>query len=262
METYIGEVWRSRFFWLSLVKMDLQLRYRRSMLGIGWSLLYPLASALVLCFAFHEILRISVPVREYVPLLMVGLTWWGYVSGVTIQGCQCFVDAESYIRQHSIPMAVYPLRTALGNMIHFLIALSIVMAMVWCFRGFGNLLALVTLPFSLCLLLVFGWAVSVLAGYVNTAFRDIQHLFNIVFQLLFYLTPIIYPPATLAETRLGQIVGYNPLVPFLDIIREPVLEGRVPPLATFGNATFATLVVAAAAMLLLRRLQKRVILYL
>jgi lipopolysaccharide transport system permease protein len=262
METYIREVWRSRFFWLSLVKMDLQLRYRRSMLGIGWSLLHPLASAVVLCVAFREFLQIRDPVSVYVPFLMVGLTWWGYVSGVTIQGCQCFVDAESYIRQHSIPMAVYPLRNALGNMIHFIIGVTVVLIMVWYFRGFGNLPALVMLPFSLSLLLAFGWAVSVLTGYVNTAFRDIQHLFNIGFQLLFYLTPIIYPPGSLSQKRLEQLMEYNPLVPFLVIVREPILEGRVPPLQTFMTATLATLVVMAGALLLLQRLQKRVILYL
>src|SRR5438874_1116359 len=112
MTEYFAGVWRSRFFWLSLVKMDLQLRYRRSVLGIGWSLVHPLASALVFCIAFYQIFQISV--REYVPFLMAGLSWWGYISGVTLQGCQCFVDAESYIRQHSIPMAIYPLRTVLG----------------------------------------------------------------------------------------------------------------------------------------------------
>jgi lipopolysaccharide transport system permease protein len=260
MGTYLAEVWRSRFFWLSLVKMDLQLRYRRSMLGVGWSLLYPLASTLVLCIAFHEIFKQSV--RDYVPYLMSGLAWWGYVSGVSIQGCQCFVDAESYIRQHSIPMAVYPLRTALGNMIHFLITLTVVLALVWYFRGLSNLRALIILPFSLTLLLLLGWAISVLAGYVNSAFRDIQHLSNIGFQVLFYLMPIIYPPESGTHTQLKQLFAYNPLVPLLAIIREPVLEGRIPPLETFVTATLATLVVVAAAILLLQRLQRRVILYL
>jgi ABC-type polysaccharide/polyol phosphate export permease len=260
MGTYLTEVWRSRFFWLSLVKMDLQLRYRRSMLGIGWSLLHPLASTLVLCVAFHEIFHTSV--REYVPFLMAGLAWWGYVSGVTIQGCQCFVDAESYIRQHSIPMAVYPLRNALGSMIHLTIALTVVVLMVWCFRGFANLATLFVLPLSLTLLLLFGWAVSVLAGYINAAFRDIQHLTNIGFQVLFYLTPVIYPPDALAQTRLGQLVGYNPLVPFLAIVREPLLEARVPAWETFGAAVLTTLAFTLAATLLLKRLQKRVILYL
>lgn len=260
MREYIAEVWRSRFFWLSLVKMDLQLRYRRSMLGIGWSLIHPLASTLVLCFAFHEIFH--TPVRQYVPFLMAGFAWWGYVSGVTIRGCQCFVEAESYIRQHSLPMAVYPLRTALGGMIHFVIALTVVVVMVLCFHGVGNLWSLAVLPFSLALLVVFGWAVAVLAGYVNSVFRDIQHASEIGFQVLFYLTPIIYPPESLARTRLGQLVAYNPLVPLLRIVREPLLEGQIPSPETFQAAALATLVVTAVATLLLRRLQKRVILYL
>src|SRR6516164_3666010 len=219
MGSYLGAIWRCRYFWLSLVKMDLQLRYRRSMLGIGWSLLHPLATTGVLCIAFHEIFHTSV--RQYVPFLMAGLAWWGYVSGVTLRGCQCFVEAESYIRQHPLPMAVYPLRTALGGMFHFIIAISVVLAMTWCFRGFTNLHALPVLVVSLTLLLVFGWAVAVLAGYVNSVFRDIQHLSEIGFQILFYLTPIIYPPESLARTRLARLVEYNPLVPFLRIIREP-----------------------------------------
>ena len=260
MREYIAEVWRSRFFWLSLVRMDLQLRYRRSVLGVGWSLIHPLASTLVLCVAFHEIFH--TPVRQYVPFLMAGFAWWGYVSGVTIRGCQCFVEAESYIRQHSLPMAVYPLRTALGGMIHFVIALTVVVVMVLCFHRFSNLWTLAVLPFSLALLVVFGWAVAVLAGYVNSVFRDVQHASEIGFQVLFYLTPIIYPPEALASTRLGQLVGYNPLVPLLTIVREPLLEGRIPSPETFQAAVLATLALTAVATLLLRRLQKRVILYL
>lgn len=260
MHEYLKGVWRSRYFWLSLVKMDLELRYRRSMLGIGWSLLHPLASALVLCVAFYELFHTSI--REYVPFLMTGLAWWSYTSAVTIQGCQCFVDAESYIRQHSIPMAVYPLRVALGSMIHFLISLIVVVAMVWYFRGYGNLRALAFLPVSLILLLVFGWSIAVIGGYVNSVFRDIQHLTTIAFQALFYMTPIIYPPESLAHTRLGQLVRLNPLMPFLDSIRQPVLEGRIPGLASFALAGLCTLALAVTAVLLLRRVQRQVILYL
>src|SRR6516164_6977070 len=219
MRTYLADVWRYRHFWLSLVRMDLQVRYRRSVLGIGWSLLQPIATALVLCMVFHQIFH--VPIREYVPFLLAGLAWWAYVTGVIGRGCQCFVEAESYIRQHPVPMAVYPLRTALGAMIHFVIALAVVLILTWCFHGFGNVSALPILIVSLALLLVFGWSIAVLAGYVNSVFRDIQHLSEIGFQILFYLTPIIYPPESLARTRLARLVEYNPLVPFLRIIREP-----------------------------------------
>jgi lipopolysaccharide transport system permease protein len=270
MGAYIADVWRSRYFWLSLVRMDLQLRYRRSLLGIGWSLLYPLVNAVVLCIAFHKIFH--QPIRTYLPFLLAGNAFWGYASGVTVQGCQCYVDAESYIRQHSIPMAVYPLRNALGNMIHFLISLAMVALLIWGLKGWDhwlghdaspiNLPALVVLPFSVILLLILGWSVSVLAGFVNTAFRDIQHLCNICFQVLFFLTPIIYTPDSQKDMLLGRVFDYNPLVPFLEIVRKPLIDGEIPSVEHFQFAILATLVVTAAAVLFLRRLQKRVILYL
>jgi ABC-type polysaccharide/polyol phosphate export permease len=260
MRAYVAEVWRCRHFWLSLVKMDLQVRYRRSVLGIGWSLLHPIATSLVLCAVFHSIFH--VPIREFLPYLMAGLAWWGYFTGVVSRGCQCFVEAESYIRQHPVPMAVYPLRTALGAMIHFLIALAVVLLLTWCFHGFGNLAALPVLAAGVAILLVFGWSAAVLAGYVNTIFRDIQHLTDIGFQVLFYLTPIMYKADVLTNNHMGWLVRFNPLVHLLKIVRDPLVTGQVPSLRAYGAATATALLAAAAATLLLGRLQRKVILYL
>ena len=74
-------------------------------------------------------------------------------------------DAFNRLRER--PMAIYPLRTVLGCMIHFLISLAVVIVMIWCFRGFGNLSALAVLPVSLAILFVFGWAVSAVGGTAN-----------------------------------------------------------------------------------------------
>jgi lipopolysaccharide transport system permease protein len=260
MRQYVSEVWRCRHFWLSLVRMDLQVRYRRSVLGIGWSLLHPLATTLVLCAVFHEIFH--VPIRTYVPMLMAGLAWWAFIAGGTIRGCQCFVEAESYIRQHRLPMAVYPLRTVLGAMFHFVIALTLVLILTWCFHGFDNLPVLPCLGISLVLLCLFGWSVAVVTGYLNTIFRDIQHIFEIGFQTLFYLTPIMYPEEILTNTKMAWLVNYNPLVPLLQIIRQPLLSGEVPAWTTYASAGTLTLLVTTMALLLLSRLQRRVILYL
>jgi len=257
---YALDVWKHRHFWLSLVRLDLQARYRRSVLGIGWSLLSPIATTIVLCLAFYKIF--NQPVREYAPFLLAGLAWWGYVTGAISRGCQCFVEAEGYIRQHPLPMAVYPLRTALGAMIHFLIALTLVLLLTWCFKGFANLVALPYLAIGLGILLVFGWSVGVVAGYVNAVFRDIQHLTDIAFQVLFYLTPVIYPADVLAQSGMSPVVRYNPLAHLLKIVRDPLVAGQVPSWKAYGVAVTATFLAAAVAVLLLGRLQRKVVLYL
>jgi lipopolysaccharide transport system permease protein len=260
VNAYVADIWRHRHFWLYLVRMDLQARYRRSVLGIGWSLLHPVATTIVLCVAFVKLL--DVPVREYAPFLLAGLAWWGYVTTAIGRGCQCFVEAENYIRQHPVPMAVYPLRTTLGAMIHFLIALVVVLLLTWGFKGFINLATLPALLPGLAILLVFGWSVGVVAGYVNTIFRDVQHLTDIAFQVLFYLTPVMYPASVMARSDVAVLLRFNPLAHLLKIVRDPLVDGLVPSWRAYGVAVASTLLVTAVAVLLLGRLQRKVILYL
>ena len=120
MYTYASQVWNVRHFWLSLVRMDLRTRYRRSVLGIGWSLLQPLAMTAVLCLVFSQIVGITV--KDYVPHLLTGLVCWNFLVGCALQGCQSFFQGESYIRQCPLPLAIYPLRTTIGACFHFIMA--------------------------------------------------------------------------------------------------------------------------------------------
>jgi len=127
MVTYAQDIWRCRYFWMSLVKMDLQNRYRRSVLGIGWSLLNPIAMTTVMCIVFVKVF--GQDLREFAPSLMAGLAIWTYVVTSMLNGCQCFFIGEQYIRQYPAPLAIYPLRTALGGTIHFGLALLVVFAL-------------------------------------------------------------------------------------------------------------------------------------
>lgn len=257
---YLQSIWDCRHFWLSLVLNDLHLRYRRSVLGIGWSLLFPLATTLVTGTVFHEIFK--VPIREFLPFIFSGFACWAYLTGVILQGCQSYIAAEPYIRQHPLPLAVYPLRTTLGTLVHFLIALALVFGLTQLFKGPHLPVALLWLPPALVLLFMFGWAIGILAGFVNTVFRDTQHILEVGFQILFYLTPIIYPASMLAQTRVGWLLAYNPLAPFLDLIRRPMLEGRPPSKMCLISAAAVVLVTVFAAVASLRHQQRRVVFYL
>src|SRR5436309_281351 len=133
MGNYLAAIWRCRFFWLSLVKMDLRTRYRRSILGMGWSLLHPIAMTIIICLVFRKLL--AAEVRTFAPYLLGGLACWNYILSATTIGCQSLFQGESYIRQYPAPMAIYPLRTTLGATIHFLLALVVVFALMWYLKG-------------------------------------------------------------------------------------------------------------------------------
>ncbi len=260
MTAYVADIWRCRFFWMSLVQMDLRTRYRRSILGMGWSLLHPIAMTIVLCVVFHTVFH--QPIREYAPFLLAGLALWNFITSSALQGCQCFFQGESYIRQYPAPVAIYPLRTALGGAIHFLLALGVTLGLAWYFKGFGNVPSLVTLPFTVLLLFFFTWGLAVLAGFANVHFQDTQHLTEVLFQILFYATPIMYKADQLRGSIFARLVQYNPLVAILDIVRVPVVDGQFPSLHTYTIAFSTVLVTVVAASITLSRLQRRLIFYL
>jgi ABC-type polysaccharide/polyol phosphate export permease len=260
MVAYFGAMWRCRYFWMSLVKIDLRTRYRRSVIGLGWSLLRPIAMTVILCAVFRRIFNLDI--ADYAPMLLGGLVLWEYIETATKQGCQAFFQGEAYIRQHPAPIAIYPLRTALGETVHFLMALCVVIGMVWYLRGFANLPALLSLLPTLLLLFTFVWSLALLAGFANVYFQDTQHLTEVGFKILFYGTPIIYKLDQLGTGRLGKIASYNPLIPFLDLVREPIINATVPGPMTFARAALTVVITGAVATVVCHRAQRQLIFHL
>lgn len=260
MGSYFRSIWGCRFFWLSLVRMDLRTRYRRSVLGLGWSLLQPIAMTAILCTVFHSIMKLDI--AEYGPYVMTGLAFWNYVMWVCLQGCQSLLQGESYIRQHPAPIAIYPLRTALSGAIHFLLALLVAVALTGVLKGIPSLPVLLALIPGVMLILILGWSLAVLASFANVHFQDTQHLAEVGLQMVFYATPIILPYKALTDNHLGWLLQINPFVTLLQLIREPILEGRAPSPETYGAAAGIVLVVAGAAAYVVVKLQRRLIFYL
>lgn len=255
--SYLVEIWEYRHFWLSLVKADLQRRYRRSLLGVGWSLLQPIAMTVVLSLVYSKLLKMNWD--EYGPLLLTGFAVWAYVSGVALQGCMSLMNAEAYIRQQSLPVAIFPLRTVLMLGFHLLISLGLSLGFVWIFKGFSNLPALWSLVPTLLLLFLFGWAVCVLAGFAHVWFPDTQHLAEVGLQVLFFITPIMYPPRLLEQNGLAQVTRFNPVARLVTLVRLPLIDGQVPTLYQFALATALVAVVVALAVLVLARCERRLV---
>ena len=257
MLDYLSGIYRCRYFIRSLVWIDLRTRYRRSALGLGWSLLNPIMMTAVMCTVFHKMFNLNI--REYAPSLLVGICFWNYVTTVTVQGAQCLFQGECYIRQYPAPMAIYPLRTVLGGTFHFYMALVVTVLLRWGLHGFNNIPALISLVPTLLLLFLMGWAIATIVGFATAYFPDTQQLSEVGLQMLFYATPIIYPPALLRDKGLSWIVDYNPLAAFVDLLREPILHGRLPSALAFGTACLTSLAMAGLAMAVLRRFEKKII---
>jgi len=260
MQSYLTRVWHYRHFWLNLVRMDLRTRYRRSLLGVGWSLLQPLTMTLVLCMVFQQFMNVTP--SSYVPHLLTGMVLWNFITGCALFGCQSFFQSEAYIRQCPLPLAVYPLRTALGALFHLSMGMVVMIVMAGILCGPSPPGVMLSLVPSLALLFIFGWSMTVLSSTANVFFQDTQHLGEVLFQILFYLTPIIYRLEDFKDKPFAWVFWFNPFIPFLSLIREPLLLHAVPGPSTYLPALGITAVTTVAAGWVLSRMQNKLIFHL
>ena len=259
-------IWQFRYFWLSLVQMDLRVRYRRSVLGMGWSLLNPLLMTAIFCLVFSNLLPDG-DWRVAAPYYLCGVAIWDFIKQAAVQGSQTFVRNESYIRQSPLPLAVYCLRTSLGSSVHFGISVAVILAVA---IGLDTthpyhltpLTAIWVVAIGLILLFVFSVAFSSICSFLNVYFHDTQHLVEVGFSIAFFMTPIIYKKEMLEAKGVGWIAEINPAVMFFDMIREPLLTGVVPEPLVFLKAITATLVMLGLAVLTFRRFERTLIFHL
>lgn len=241
-------IWAFRHFLMALVRLDLRQRYGRSALGLGWSVIQPAAFAAVFVLVFSGVLNLSP--ASYMASLLLGLAVWNFFRECAVSGCLAFVAHESYIRQRPLPYGLYSARLVLGFAIQSALALGVALVAVALVNGTAaHLLLLWAVVPALALIVVAGWAVATVFAFAQVYFHDTKHLLEVLAQMLFFLTPIVYPPAVLVNKGLGWVARFNPLNVYLELVRYPLTTGEPPDakLVAYGVACTAALVGLAAA---------------
>jgi ABC-type polysaccharide/polyol phosphate export permease len=241
------------WLWIGLGWNDIRQRYRGSLLGSLWITINIslLIAGLTLIFARplgseHE---------AYAPYVGVGLVFWYFIQGTITDSCQVFIGSADTIRNSPMPLSIHVLRLLCRNTIvlgHNLLIIPVVLVL---FGVAPGLSALAAIPATLLLILATFWA-SLFLGLLGTRFRDIGQIVTNLLQLLFFLTPIFWPVSALGP-GVEWLVALNPVFPFIDIIRSPLL-GTSPAPASWPIALGLTAFAAAIALLALAQLRCRV----
>lgn len=240
MFRHLSAVWTARHFLLALVRLDLRLRYRRSVLGIGWSLLHPIAMTAVFTVVFSQLFGDGNPIG-YATFALSGLAVWNFMRDSATLGSRAFLTNESYIRQKPLPYTVYTLRTVMGHLIHACLALVVVVGLLVVWKGDPGVFVglLLALP-GVALVLLAAWAVATIGAFVTAFFHDTSHLLEVGMQIGFFLTPVMYRRSLLDDRGLAWLVDINPANLYLAVIRDPLLSG-IPTAAGLNNLAYAYL---------------------
>lgn len=224
--SFFKGIWRDRFILWSLVNKDLQLKYRKSRLGVLWAILMPTALSIIIG-GVYSIIFGSDP-REFIPLIFSGLNPWLFISGTADGATLAFINAEGYLKQTNVNAQIFPLRVVLLNFINLLYALLAFLA-VYLFLQPVKIgpIMLMTIP-GLLIMFLFCWGLANIAASINLNVRDYQMMQSLIFQGLFYATPIIFSPSMLASRGFAIVYLLNPFYYILEMVKVP-LQGEAIP---------------------------------
>lgn len=212
-----AELWASRELTWMLAWRDVQLRYRHSFAGIGWAVMQPVLTVVVLTVFQFFIGRRSNDGVPYPLYAMTGLVPWTFFGHALTQSSSSILKHASIVTKVHLPLLVLPLAAIMAASADFLVALPLVGVMMF-YYGYAPQRALFLLPLFVLELLVFACALGIWLALLNTKFRDTANALPFVMQLWFFLTPIAYPASQIPR-RWQVLVGLNPMVGILEGFR-------------------------------------------
>ena len=212
---------RYRYSWIllrELVKTDFKLRYQGSMLGMVWSVLKPLMLFAVMYVVFVRFLRFGAGIPHFAVSLLLAQTLWSFSQESTSQGMRAIVDRGDLLRKINFPRYIVVISSTVSAFINLLISLVVVLIFM-IINGVEFRPTLLLFPLIVIELYIFALAIAFLLSTLYVKFRDIGHIWDVVMQIWFYVTPIIYP--------LSQIInmsGFGLVVAKLMLIVNPMAQ--------------------------------------
>jgi ABC-type polysaccharide/polyol phosphate export permease len=232
---HVAELYRFRALIATLVLRDLRARYRGSFFGFLWSFLNPLLLMLVYALVFSVYLR--VPMENYAVFLFTGLLPWLWFSASLGHAAAVIVGSGGLVKRIMFPAEILPLVAVLSNLVNLLLSLPLLFVFLW-IAGIrpGPMLVFLPLLLLLQLLLTVGLALPLAA--LNVHLRDVEQILANGLVLLFFLTPILYPVATVPGA-LRPFFFLNPVAGLVQSYQNIIFFGREPHWIHLGGVALA-----------------------
>ena len=254
---------KDRFILQQLVNKDFKLRYRRSVLGVVWSVLNPLLMMIIMSFVFSYFLRGS-SVENYPLYLIVGNITFSLMNESTSSGLRSIIDAAPLLKKVKVDRWVFPVQKVFSAAFNFSFSLIAVAVVMLFFRVVPTWHILWMFP-ALALLMVFCMGISLLIGSLAVFFRDMIHLWSVVITAWTYLTPIFWDLSLLTNSSAPwfviAVVKLNPMYNYLEMMRCAIVYQSSPTTTVLLLAVFWALLMLVIGYLVFRKTEHKFILF-
>lgn len=257
-----GRLSKDRYILQQLVTKDFKLRYRRSILGVVWSVLNPLLMMIIMSFVFQYFLRSNL--EHYSLYLIVGNITFALMNDATNGGLRSIIDASSLLKKVKVDRWVFPVQKVFSAAVNFAFSL-IAVAIVMVFDGVMPTIHVLWFVVGLVLVMLFSIGIGLFIGALAVFFRDMIHLWSVVLTAWTYLTPIFWDLSLLTNSNAPRIVVWivkaNPMYNYLEIMRSAFVYQNNPSVTVLALAAIWAVVALVIGIAVFKKTEHKFILY-
>ncbi len=242
---------RQRDVIITLTKYEFKLRYRGTVLGIGWSLLAPFLLAIVLYFVFRNVFRF---VENFALYVLVGVFVFRFFSVATSVGMYSIISKANFVTKTNLSREILPLVTTLTYFFSSFIELLILIPIIAIFGGKVGMYILL-LPVVHIVYLIFVYGVNLYLSAIMVYFRDLNQIWEVITNILFFASPIVYPVRVIPKEYVN-IYMLNPLTRFIELYRDVMIYNTFS-INDFVYVLILSLLVFTSGHIFFRRLQRK-----
>ena len=233
-------LWAYRGLVHELVIRDIKVRYKRSILGIVWTMLAPLLNMVALTLVFSTILKTAI--QNYPVYFMAGSIFWTFFSQTTSSAASQTQASNELAKRMFLPRSVFVASAVGGGLVN--LALSLIpLVLIVLLSGFALHATWAFLPISILITTLFTTGVALLLFTLASRFADIREMYLVIVQTWFFLTPIVYHPS-IVPFRYRLALWLNPMYYLVQVFRKPIYEGVIPS----GPLVLGSLAMSAAVL--------------
>jgi ABC-type polysaccharide/polyol phosphate export permease len=253
------------FLMQQMIARDFKVKYKRSVLGVLWSLLQPVLMMAVMALVFSNLFRYQVEGVNYLVYLMIGIVMFNYFSEATNAAMTSVIGNFSLINKVYLPKYIFPLSKCLFVGINFLLTL-IPLLLIILVTGSGETKCVINiyyllLPYAFICMLLFTVGLGFILSCIAVFFRDILYIYSIILTIWNYFTPVFYDISILPSI-LKKIFPINPLYQFITFVRTIILHNQMPSMSNFLLCGFYAITIFLLGCLIFKKKQDKFIYYL
>lgn len=249
-----AELWRYReLFWIFAWR-DVKVRYKQTIVGVGWVLFQPLVNTLIFTVFFGNFARVPSETLPYPLFVLLGLIYWTFFSTSLSHAANSFIENTAILGKVYFPREILPLSSIAVGLVDFLVSAVLFLGLAVYYQVQFSLAFLAMVILGLIITIVASAGLGLLMASINVKYRDVRYILPYFLQMMIFVTPVIYPLGIM-RPAFQQFVLLNPMAGVIDQLRSTLATGTFTNLPALLFAAGSAIVVFFCGVMYFRRTQ-------